>query len=267
MFHAPLLRIVVLAALTGASSLPAATDAPTLDDIIARNVESRGGREAFAAVATARLTGTVTAGGVTNPITIEYKRPDKIRIEIVTQGVTTVQAFDGEIGWALLPQLDSDAPAELTGPSLRQLQDRADVIEGPLVGYAEKGHTVELLGQEDVEGRPAYKLLVKRRSGTELTVYLDAETFLEVRQVTEANVSGSQLPVTVFLEDYEPVGGLLRPRKIRAVSRGGFLNQELDIEKTELNVDIDDARFLPPNAAKEDMPLLGQDEYVEGGDG
>lgn len=266
MFHAPLLRIVVLAALTSAPGLLAAADAPTLDDIIARHVASRGGREALEAVETARLTGTVTSGGVTNPITIEYKRPDKIRVEVAAQGMTSVQAYDGEIGWAVLPQLGAMTPTELAGDPLRQLQDRADVIEGPLVDSAEKGNTLVLLGQEDVEGRPAYKLRVKRRSGTELTVYLDAESFLEVKQETESKVGGALLPVTVFLEDYEPVGGLVRPRKVRAVSKGGFLNQELDIEKTELNVDIDDARFRPPGPA-DDMPLLGEDEYVEGADG
>lgn len=267
MLKEPLLRTVVLAALAGAPGLLAATDAPILDDIIARHVESRGGREALEAVATARLTGTVTAGGVTSPITIEYKRPDKIRIEIEAQGMTAVQAFNGEIGWAVLPALGATAPTELTGEPLLQLRDRADMIEGPLVDYAEKGHALELLGEEEVDGKPAYKVRVKRRSGSELIVFLDAESFLEVKHVTESKVGGSTLPVTVFLEDYERVGGLVRPQKVRAVSKGGFLNQELAIEKTEWNVDIDDARFLPPGLADDELPFLGEDEYVEGIDG
>lgn len=267
MFPKPLLRMIVLAALIAAPGLPAATGAATLDEIIARHVESRGGLEALEAVATARLTGTVSSGGVSNPITIEYKRPGKIRIEVESQGVTAVQAFDGEVGWAVFPAVGIRLPTELTGEPLRQLQDRADVIEGPLVGYAEKGHALELLGEEDVDGRPAYKLRLKRRSGSEMTVYLDAETCLEVKQVTESTVKGATLAVTVFLEDYEQVGGLTRAQKVRAVSKGGFLNQELDVEKTELNVDIDDARFVPPSLADQDMPILGDDEYVEGGDG
>lgn len=260
MLNAAIRRLVVLAALTGAPGLVASTDVPTLEEILARHLERRGGHAALAAVETARMTGTLTSGGVSNPITIEYKSPDKIRVEVQTQGTTAVQAYDGESGWAVFPQRGALTPTELTGERLRQLRDRADVIEGPLVDFADKGHEVELLGQEEVDGRSAYKLRVRRQSGSELTTYLDAESLLEIKQVTQSKVGDTSLRVTVFIEDYRPVGEILRPHKTRAISEGGFLDQELVIAETELNVDIDDARFLPPRS---ETPLLGEDEYYE----
>lgn len=263
MLHPAIPRIALLAALAATPVFATSTDAPTLEDIIAGHLESRGGHEALEAVETARMTGTVTTGGVANPITIEYKRPDKIRIEVESQGLTIAQGYDGENGWAVSPHVGANEPTELTGDRLRQLRDRSDLIEGPLVDFEDKGHSIELLGQDEVEGRPAYKLRIRRQSGTELITYLDAENLLEVKQVTETRVGGAPLTVTVYLEDYKPVGEIVRPHRTRAVSAGGFLDQELVIAETELNVEIDDARFLPPRSADEMLPFLGEDEYIE----
>ena len=41
--------------------------------------------------------------------------------------------------------------------------------------YKAKGNTVELMGKEDVEGTPAYKLKVTKKSGNIEYDYLDAQ--------------------------------------------------------------------------------------------
>ena len=45
------------------------------------------------------------------PFTVEFMKPHKIRLEFTMQGMTAIQAFDGEIGWSVLKAIT------LAGPS------------------------------------------------------------------------------------------------------------------------------------------------------
>ena len=53
--------------------------------------------------------------------------------------------------------------------------------------YKAKGHTVELVGKEKVEGTDAYKLKVTLKNGDVRYIYLDAETYLEIRDRGQAH--------------------------------------------------------------------------------
>lgn len=91
------LKIVVWV-LCGALAPSAPVSAETLDEIIGKNFEAGGGEEARMAFQTARMTGTMhmgdsVTGAIDAPYTVEFKRPDRVRVESSMQGVTAVQAF------------------------------------------------------------------------------------------------------------------------------------------------------------------------------
>ncbi len=78
--------------------------AMTLEEILAKTVEARGGRDAWKSVKTVRITGTVhMPNGMEAPLVWEWKRPNKLRSEVTIQGMHLVQAFDGTSAWMIVP--------------------------------------------------------------------------------------------------------------------------------------------------------------------
>ena len=173
------------------------------------------------------------AGAMEMPFTVEFKKPNMIRLEFTMQGMTAVQAFDGEIGWAILPFLGKTEAEEMAEDQVKQLKDQAD-FEGVLVNYKEKGHTVELVGQEEVDGTPAYKLKVTRADGDVDYLYLDEEYFVEFKIEATREVQGNEVTISTVLGDYKEVDGLLFAHSMEMAFGGGEAQQVITIETIEL---------------------------------
>lgn len=236
-----------------------AQEAASLDDVIARNVETRGGLEALKTVETARMTGTMTVpGGGEVPFTIEYRRPNKMRMEATMQGMTMVQAVDGDSGWAIMPFMGKTDPEPMAEDQLKQMKSQSDMIEGDLVDWADKGHQVELLGKEEIEGTEAYKLKVVRSNGDVVYSYLDTEYCLEFKRETKTEVMGQEMNVSVAIGDYKEVGGVVLAHSIEATAEGVPQGQVITVEQVELNVDVGDDRFA--------MPEVEEKPAAEGGE-
>ncbi len=234
--------------------------AETVDEIVQKNLEARGGEQAWLAVQSARVTGTMRLGGsaagaVEAPFTIEFKRPDKVRVEFTLQGMTGVQAFDGTVGWAVMPFMGKTEPEEMAEDQLKQIKDQAE-FEGVLCNFKAKGHAVELLGEEEVDGTPAYKLKVTKANGDVDVLYLDTEYFLEFKSEATREIQGTEVQVASVLGDYKEVGGLLFPHSMEIAYGGGPAQQVMTIESVELGAEIADERFAMPAkpAASEAAP-------------
>ena len=87
----------------------------TVDEIVASNLEARGGAARLAAIRSLRLTGKAVFGGGDFKIEAEVarlvKRPGMIREEIDAAGPDRGQAWDGQEGWARRPLPGPSRPA------------------------------------------------------------------------------------------------------------------------------------------------------------
>jgi hypothetical protein len=228
----------------------------TAGGLVAKNNQAQGGAK-LRAVKTARLSGTLTVGGTDGePLLMEFVPPShKVRMEVTTKGVVDTRVYDGAIGWAVIRSEDKTEPERLTGDALKDMKATAD-FQGALFDTDTKGSEVEYLGKSELAGQPVYKLKLTRSDGEERTVYLDAKTYLEIRE--DANHSSrteTSEEVTTF-SDFKTVDGLTMPFRIETKSRetlgGGMIRMEgsvlISIEKVELNVDIPASRFSKPKA-------------------
>ena len=138
-----------------AASLPALS----LEELVARHVEARGGLEKLRGIQTLRLTGKLVfaGGGFELAYSELIKRPGLVRAEYTAQGLTAVQAWDGKEGWQIAPFQSRKDPERQSRDDSKGLIDDAD-IDGPLVNASEKGSTLEYLGTEDVDGTEAHKI-------------------------------------------------------------------------------------------------------------
>lgn len=221
--------------------------APTLDQVLAKHYEAKGGLAKLKAVSTMRITAKMSGGPMDFPVVIEAKRPASIRMDINIQGNQITQAFDGKSGWSINPfQQSAKKEAEpMTPDEVREFEVQAD-MDGPLVDWKEKGHKVELQGREPVEGSDTYKLKLTLKNGDVRTIYLDADSYLEVKQTSKRKIRDTDVETETTLGDYKEVGGLMIAHAMENGAKGMPQKQKVVIEKVELNVPIADQRFALP---------------------
>lgn len=242
-------KVATLAlALLCAVSLSAAD--MTVDDLLAKNAEAKGGMEKIKAVSGARFSGKLNTQGMEMPFTITAARPDKIRVEFSVQGMTGIQAYDGTNGWMVMPFMGKKDPEAMAGDMLNDIKEQAD-FDGPFIDYAKKGHKVELLGQEKVEGTDAWKVKLVMKDGAERIVYFDAESFLEIKMEGKRKVQGQEIEGTTTLGNYQEVGGLLFPFSIESGLKGAPTpSMSISWDKVDLNPTVAEDTFTMPKKAE-----------------
>jgi hypothetical protein len=240
--------LAIAASLAVAAPLPA----QTVDEIVAKNIEARGGLEKLKAIRSAKMTGRMTIGpGSEAPMVIEVKRPNKMRLDVTVQGMTLTQAYDGKTGWQINPFGGSKNAEPMSAEDLKEAEEQAD-IDGPLVDWKTKGHKVELAGKDKVEGTDVYKLRVTLKNGNVQYIYLDADSYLDIKTEEKRSVRGTEVETEQTIGDYKEVGGLLIPHSFENGAKGKPEKQKITIEKIELDLPVEDDRFAMP--AKKDEP-------------
>src|SRR5687767_8552605 len=91
------------AALLAAIFLSSVADAQTVDEIVARNLQAKGGAEKWKSITAVKMTGKVSLQGMELPLIVYAKRPNMSRQEITIQDKKIVQAFDGTTPWMINP--------------------------------------------------------------------------------------------------------------------------------------------------------------------
>jgi outer membrane lipoprotein-sorting protein len=225
---------------------PAVVPAQTVDEIVAKHLAARGGREALAAVKTLRMTGRANGGpGREAIVRREIARPGRIRTEFVFQGTTGIYAFDGKQGWRVSP-LDGSLDAELLPDDDAATSAEQADIEGPLVDWKAKGHKVELVGKASLPGGPAHELKVTLKSGPVRRVFVDAATGLVVRTESTRRVRGHDVALELELGDYRKAGGVAFPYSIEVSAQGRPNRLRIVVDSIEVNPKLDDSRFRMP---------------------
>lgn len=258
----------------------------TAAQIVEKHVAVRGGAQAWKTVQTMQLSGKIEAGKGDNiaradrlinagkrasgkgtnaqiaaandanepakeillPFTLDLKRPNSTRLEVLFDGKTAVQVFDGEHGWKLRPFLNRNDVEPFTLDEAKTEASRGD-LDGPLIDYAAKGTKVELEGVEQVEGQPAYKLKVTPKRGAVKHVWIDAKSFLDVKvDGVPKQMDGKMHPVYVYQRDFRAVQGVMIPFVLETAVDGYTETHKLLVEKASINPHLDDSLFSKPHA-------------------
>jgi outer membrane lipoprotein-sorting protein len=239
-------KLIITGLLLAAAVFPVAVQAMDADELIAKNLEALGGLDKIKSIDSAKFTGKFLTQGMEFPFTMIQKRPNMIRIEAEVMGATMVQCFNQDSGWSINPMTGSADPQPMGGMEEKSFKLQAD-MDGPLVDYAAKGYTVEYLGEEEVEGTPAYKLKVDTQDGIVMEVFFDKEYFLTIKSTNKITVDESEFETQTYPSDYQEVDGMVVPFSIETRSGDTVLNQIM-MEKVEYGVEVDDSEFAMPEA-------------------
>lgn len=223
----------------------------TLEQVLQGHYETIGGIEAWQSVRTMKATGRMTmGGGMEAPFVLYAKRPRMQRMEFTFQGMTGIQAFDGETGWVLLPFMGQTEAEAMPADQAEQMREESD-FDGPLIGYEEEGVQIALLGEEEVDGTPAYVLEVTMKNGNVRVYYLETEYYLPIKVEGSREQGGQVVEFETILGDYKEVGGLLMAHSIENRISGtpqGPVSQVLTLEEIEVDTPLADSLFVMPGS-------------------
>ncbi len=156
--------------------------ATTLQEVIANNTQAMGGRKAIEAVQSVAVDLRIVDPDFTAEGTYSAARPGRMRIDIKADGkVVYVEAFDGTRGW----QWKGKGEATDESPQGTAALRHGVELPGHLFGLHEvtkRGHQLELVGREQIEGKSYYALRLTLKDGYTTNLYVDPDTWLITRR-------------------------------------------------------------------------------------
>lgn len=251
-----------------AAARPAAAPvlpAMSAQQVVDRYVAARGGASAWKSVQGMQLKGKMGAGATTYeavtekrtlerkereemmlPFVMESRRPNKSRLELTFNGHTAVQVYDGTSGYKYRPYLGKEDWEPYSADELKQAALEPG-IDGLLIDYAARGSRVESAGTDMVEGQPAYRLKVTDKHGQVRRAWIDAKSFLEVKEDgAPRKLDGKMHAVAVYLRDYKAEQGLMIPHLIETAVQGVPKTEKIVVDSVVVNPQLDESRFTKP---------------------
>ncbi|MBZ5858382.1 LolA-like protein [Flavihumibacter profundi] len=220
--------------------------AQTADEVVDKYIAAIGGKDNWKKVTTVITEGGFQVQGADVSVVSTAVLGKGTRQDISVMGMTGYTIITPTEGWTYLP-FQGQTKAEPATPEMVKLgADQLDV-QGALVDYKTKGHAVELLGTEDVDGVACFKLKITFKSGKVDTYYIDPKSYYLVKSVTKQSINGQEMELTTAFSNYQKIPeGLLIPMAV-SVPLGPGMTADMVLKKVEINKPVADSTFKPSN--------------------
>lgn len=243
-----LTRILAIAALFATADVAAAQ---TVDEVVDKHLAALGGRAAVEKIKSRAMTGTITlvtpGGDVAGTIETWNQAPNKsrtlIKVDLTALGAGPLvidQRFDGTTGYVL----DSlQGNRDITGNQLDNMRNAA--FPSQLLNYKSRGVAASVT-KEKAGDRDAYVISLEPPAGSVVRHFIDAETYLPLKNVVKVDVPqlGTQVEQTTEFSDFRVVDGV--KSAFRVATSSSVQRFTIDVSKVEHNVAIDESSFSKP---------------------
>jgi len=211
---------------------------PKPESLFDKYLAAVGGTDALKKITSRVQKGTIAFGGQKVPMEIYAKSPDKRLSAVHRKDGDSTTAYDGKMGWMTVPgrvriMTSQEAEgfamdADLNLPAhLQAMFTKLDTDDGEKID----GHDTWLVVGER-EGKPPLRLFFDKQSGLLLRLLRYSDSPLGLN------------PLQIDFADYRESGGAKIPyRWTQSRPSNRFTIQ---VESSEQNVPLDDAKFAPP---------------------
>jgi hypothetical protein len=216
--------------------------AQTVDEVIDKYSAAMGGLEAFNKVNTAKMTGTLTTSGLTMPMTTQVLQGKAMRTDVNANGKKIINVYSNGTGWKINPLAGALNKTEVTGAELIGFKAQASLVNH-LMDYKNRGHQVELLGQEVVDGINTFKIKLTNKDDNKPTLFfINAANYLLIKSISKKETQGQEYDVETYYTDMRTINGLqfcmFLTQKIR-----GQVYLSIKWDKIELGMPVDEKIF------------------------
>ena len=211
--------------------------AQTADEVIAKHIAAIGGVDNWKKVNSMKMEGILQVQGAEVNVTVTILHGKGMRQDISVMGMTGYEIVTPTEGWDFMPFQGQTEPEAKTPEELAEAQDQLDA-QGELIDYAAKGHKVELVGKEDVEGTECFKLKVTKKGGSVSTLFIDPKTFYIIQAKSVQKANGQEMEVTTSFSNYEKLPEGIVVAKSMTLPFG-----EMNMTKVSVNIPVEESFF------------------------
>ena len=196
-----------------AITLSGCSHAPlTIGEVIERNTKAMGGGPAIESVKSIEIDLHIVDPGFEVDGIYRAARPGRMRIDVQAGGRHVfTEAFDGKNGWQCHDKGEQEAASPKATAALRHGVE----LPGKLFGLHElkqRGHRLELVGRETIDGTSYYVLRLTLSDGYTTSLYVDADSWLITRRrdVRPLHVDVDPTPTTIEQRssDFRTISGV-----------------------------------------------------------
>ena len=204
-----------------------------LDNIVNRVLDTLGGKAKLMTIRTIKKTGNGEQQGIKFPVNYYAVHNISERSDFSFNGLTGYQIVTKDSGFNFSPFGGMAAAERMTAEDIKLASDELDQ-EGSLVNYTEKGHTIDLMENEDIDGVDAIQLRMNLKNGKTIFYFIDPDSYYIIRTVTKGVSNGQEFSNTANYYNFKRTKeGILFPYTVDTIT----------FDNIELNVPIDDKLF------------------------
>ena len=213
-------------------------NAQSLDEII-KNYTAANKLDKISQFKTIKISATTSAMGMDMPVEIWMKSPNMIKTVTTVNGQQIIQVFDGKKGYMINPMTGSTQPVEMSAEQVNSILNN-NMFQNYMENYLKAGK-LTLVGEEDVNGKPAYKIKANIEGGNTAYMFIDKSSYLLVKTMAEVNQGGQAVTVESYPSDYRDISGIFLPMKTTSSAAG--MEFVTTFTKVEVDVPMDDSIF------------------------
>lgn len=215
------------------------------EDIVAKHLAAVGA-DKWAKINSIKMEAKIAAdaaAGMTILWNMTAVREKAARMDVSVMGMNQIVVINGDAGWSTNPFAGQNDPEPITADQVESMKDMVD-IDGSLVGYKEKGYTLEYVGTEDVEGTEAIKIKVNKGKKTEYC-YFDPATFYEIKNVDVEEVDGKSVESATLYSNFKTQDGIVLPFTMQQAG-GAMGSSTITLTSVTFNPTVDATIFDMP---------------------
>lgn len=212
---------------------------PKPEALLEKYLTAIGGADVLKKVTSRVQKGTVTAfGNQKTPIDIFEKAPNKRVSAVHLKDGESLTGFNGNVGWMAVP---GRVHMMTLGESAGAQMDADIALPAHLSGMFSK---LEVSEGESIDSHATWLVVGQREGKPDVQLYFDKQSGLLIRLVRYTDSPLGLNPLQIDFADYRDSGGGKTPFRWTQAHPGNRFT--VQIESSEQNVPIDDAKFSPP---------------------
>lgn len=232
-------KIKILSLFAVSILMAAASFAQTADEIISKHIEAIGGAENWKKINTVKQEASISVQGMDIPVVITFVHNKGFKQEFTVMGMTGYSIITPEAGWNFSPMMGQTKAEPITADELKYGIDQLD-LQGEFIDYKAKGHSLEVLPKEDVDGTECHVVKINRKSGTESVFYFDPATFYVIRAKSKVVANGQEVESVVNMSNFQKLPeGIVMPFTME----NSAVPAPITVTKVVINGPVDEATF------------------------